>query len=207
MRTTTFEAINEARYEYFSDPALEGFVEALEYSAILDDRTTDLCQSLNGRVYALDSEEWAQFNPPNHYNCRSLLIPITQRDGWEPSEPTEALDLKPAKGFSTESTTYSSGRTHITFSPIINVAAPTQHFAHPPPTINFEAVMPDYPTHTTQVNVAAPIVTVESPSVTLEMPDRMTMDIASMPDRKTTSTPSRNGQGDITGVVQHERDA
>ena len=96
IRTTSFEAINEARYDFFSDPALDGFVEALEYSAILDDRTTDICSQLNGETYGIDSEVWSTFRPPNHFNCRSILIPVTIRDTWSASEdPT----VNPQKGF------------------------------------------------------------------------------------------------------------
>lgn len=99
IRTSSFEAINEARYALFSDPALNGFVEALEYSAIMDDRTTEICSSLNGDIYPVDDEVWATFTPPNHYNCRSLLIPVTQRDTWAQSDPPT---VNPQKGFGFE---------------------------------------------------------------------------------------------------------
>jgi len=96
VRTTSFEAINEARYNFFSDPELAGFVEALEYSAVLDDRTTEICSQLNGETYGIDSDVWSTFRPPNHFNCRSLLIPVTVRDTWtESGEPT----AMPQKGF------------------------------------------------------------------------------------------------------------
>lgn len=96
IRTTSFEAINEARYNMFSDPELAGFVEALEYSAILDDRTTEICSQLNGATFGIDSEVWSTFRPPNHFNCRSLLIPVTVRDTWtEGDEPR----VMPQKGF------------------------------------------------------------------------------------------------------------
>lgn len=96
VRTNLFEAINEARYGYFTDPALDGFVEALEYSAILDSRTTQICTQLDGHVHAAKDELWDTYRPPNHYNCRSLLIPVTEIDRWTESEqPT----LQPQKGF------------------------------------------------------------------------------------------------------------
>ena len=96
IRTTSFEAINEARYSFFSDPALDGFVEALEYSAILDDRTTEICAQLNGETYGIDDAVWSTFRPPNHFNCRSILIPVTIRDTWTPGEEPTVL---PQKGF------------------------------------------------------------------------------------------------------------
>lgn len=96
IRTTAFEAINEARYSFFSDPALDGFVDALEYSAILDDRTTEICSQLNGQTYGIDDAVWSTFRPPNHFNCRSLLIPVTIKDTWTKGEDPTA---NPQKGF------------------------------------------------------------------------------------------------------------
>ena len=80
VRTNGFEAINEARFDYFTDPALDDFVDALEYSAILDSRTTEICRHLDGRVYPADSPNWDGFRPPNHFNCRSLLVAVTEID-------------------------------------------------------------------------------------------------------------------------------
>ena len=50
------------------------------YDAIEDSRITDLCQSLDGKVYALDHEFWDTFMPPNHHNCRSRRIALDKDD-------------------------------------------------------------------------------------------------------------------------------
>jgi SPP1 gp7 family putative phage head morphogenesis protein len=97
-RTNIFESLNEARYAAFTDPNLDGFVEALEYSAILDDRTTEICQALDGYTASDDSDTWDTYRPPNHYNCRSVLVPITQVDGWDgQDDPDPSVD--PQAGF------------------------------------------------------------------------------------------------------------
>lgn len=81
IRTNMFEAINEARFNTFTDPELDGFVVAMEYSSILDGRTTSICRHLDGRVYAADNSRiWNVYRPPNHFNCRSLLVPVTVVD-------------------------------------------------------------------------------------------------------------------------------
>jgi SPP1 gp7 family putative phage head morphogenesis protein len=104
-RTNLFEAMNEARYAEFTDPALNGFVVALRYSAVLDTRTTEICTQLHDRVYKTDNPVWDDVRPPNHYNCRSLLIPITQLDledrEWD---GVEALPppVEPQVGFGKE---------------------------------------------------------------------------------------------------------
>ncbi len=97
IKTTTFEAINESRFAFFNSDDLDGFVEAFEYSAIIDSRVTPICAHLDGRIFSNDSEEWGTYRPPNHFNCRSLMIPVTQQDVWEASE---SPSLNPQEGFS-----------------------------------------------------------------------------------------------------------
>lgn len=96
IRTSSFDAINEARFSFFQSDELEGFVEAMEYSAILDSRTTAICSELDGKVYPKNAEEWNGYRPPNHFNCRSLLIPVTQDDVWVSSD---SPSLNPQEGF------------------------------------------------------------------------------------------------------------
>lgn len=84
VKTAGFDAINNARHSFFTDPALDNFVQAFEYSAILDSRTTAICNHLDGDNAGNHSVEWYEqnsgFRPPNHFNCRSLLIPVTTAD-------------------------------------------------------------------------------------------------------------------------------
>lgn len=98
VRTNTFEALNEARYAEFTDPAVADFVEGLEYAAVLDSSTTTICRELNGKVYRADSKEWDSIRPPNHFNCRSVLVPITVIDGWDGQESPPS-NVEPAEGF------------------------------------------------------------------------------------------------------------
>lgn len=102
IRTASFMAINEGRLNYHTDPALDNFVRAFEYSSVLDSRTTTICNELGGaatgkpHVHSTDWPGWDKFRPPNHYNCRAILIPITEIDDWAESEqPT----VEPQEGF------------------------------------------------------------------------------------------------------------
>lgn len=92
IRTTSFEAINEARYSFFSDPALDGFVEALEYSAILDERVTEICAQLDGSVYPIDDEIWQTYRPTNHFNAVASGSLILTRSGYKPIQNVEIGD-------------------------------------------------------------------------------------------------------------------
>ncbi len=50
----------------------------LRYSAIIDDRTSEICLPLNGTVAPIDDPIWATITPPNHFNCRCVIL---QEDG------------------------------------------------------------------------------------------------------------------------------
>lgn len=57
---------------YRDDPA----VWAVRYVAIMDTRTSDICQMLNGAVMAVDDPRMGTFIPPRHVNCRSVVVPV-----------------------------------------------------------------------------------------------------------------------------------
>lgn len=96
IRTAVFEAINEARYELFASPEMAGFIEALEFSAILDGRTTEVCEHMDQRTYGVNDPVWDTHYPPLHFNCRSLVVAVTVRDTWERSEDPS---IDPMEGF------------------------------------------------------------------------------------------------------------
>lgn len=52
----------------------------VEFSAVLDDRTTEICQSRHGLVMRLDDPRLPENTPPLHVNCRSLLLSATIYD-------------------------------------------------------------------------------------------------------------------------------
>lgn len=75
-RTKITDVMNRGRLEFFNE---SGVVAAYQYSAILDDRTTDICAGLDGKIFQAGTEPV----PPMHFNCRSLLIPITKYEDFE----------------------------------------------------------------------------------------------------------------------------
>jgi SPP1 gp7 family putative phage head morphogenesis protein len=85
-RTKFTDVMNRGRMEYFNDT---GIVRAYEYSAILDDRTTDICAGLHGKVFeAADAPV-----PPLHFNCRSLLVPITKYEEYEADTEVDGQNI------------------------------------------------------------------------------------------------------------------
>lgn len=95
VRTNTSGALNMGRTNLFNRDEYKGFIQAFEYSAILDDRTTDICESLNGRV----RKDWGSYTPPNHFQCRSILVPVTVLDEWGGKESNIPSSVKPHEGF------------------------------------------------------------------------------------------------------------
>jgi SPP1 gp7 family putative phage head morphogenesis protein len=97
VRTNVVDAYNSARMEEFKRDTQ--FVQGLQYSAILDDRVRESHAAMDGRQYKTDDPIWDSWNPPNGYNCRCVLIPVTLVDGdFVPSKPPPA-SVVPDPGF------------------------------------------------------------------------------------------------------------
>ena len=52
-------------------------VLGVEFSAVLDSRTTDICEERHGLVMSFDDPRLPYNTPPLHVNCRSILLPAT----------------------------------------------------------------------------------------------------------------------------------
>lgn len=100
-RTKHTEVFNNARVEYFDST---GVVTGYQYSAILDDRTSEICSGLHGKFFKAGTEPI----PPMHFNCRSTLIPITKYEEFKPTEsirgqtPEKFIEENKGGGFSTK---------------------------------------------------------------------------------------------------------
>lgn len=94
-RTNIADAVNQSRMSLFGRPEFKGFVVAYEYSAIMDQRVSDVCESLDGKI----KRDWGEYTPPNHYQCRSILVPVTAIDEWDGNEHNIPASVKPLQGF------------------------------------------------------------------------------------------------------------
>lgn len=50
----------------------------LEYSAVLDKRTSDICRPLDGIIAPVNDPIWKKIAPLNHFNCRCLLLQVSE---------------------------------------------------------------------------------------------------------------------------------
>lgn len=78
IRTEGTHVLNEASISYWDK---EGF-EEYRYSAIWDDRTSQICMDLDGQVFKMEERQAGSNFPPMHPNCRSGYEPIVPKD-WE----------------------------------------------------------------------------------------------------------------------------
>jgi len=90
----TSASFNYARQAFFESPENKGFIVAYQYSAIMDRATTPICRSLDGRI----NRDFGRYKPPNHFLCRSVLIPITVIDDWDGKE-SGFPSIQPQEGF------------------------------------------------------------------------------------------------------------
>ena len=63
----------------------------LTYSAVIDERTSDICEPLDGITLPVDDPFWNTFMPENHYNCRCT---VEQHDNEELISQPEDVEEK-----------------------------------------------------------------------------------------------------------------
>lgn len=104
VRTESTAAYNQGRLIEARGKDIVSRMRGMEYSAILDSRTTPVCESLDGKIFEIGDPNLDRLKPPNHFQCRSILVPITTyeeidgRDIISPSESGRAIELA-GKGF------------------------------------------------------------------------------------------------------------
>lgn len=103
VQTEMGRVANAADIEVYKDT---GFVSAYEYLATLDDRTSEICQDLDGQVFQLSEAAHGVNLPPMHPYCRSTQIPFFKED--EISAATKGLEDRVARG--TNGKTYKVGK-------------------------------------------------------------------------------------------------
>jgi len=91
VRMGVLSAYNHGRVELAFTSKYKDYIQAYQYSAILDDRTTEICKHLDGKILRKNSPEFRRLMPPNNFNCRSILVAITVDDG--PFESISRRDM------------------------------------------------------------------------------------------------------------------
>lgn len=77
IRTEGTYVFNEAQAQGWQDVGFEEYI----YSAVLDNRTSDICENLNGMTFKWEERKAGLNFPPMHPNCRSsFTLPEMSQD-------------------------------------------------------------------------------------------------------------------------------
>jgi len=73
-------------------------IRGVQWMAILDNRTSDICKALDGQAWTLDGAKLPgtvhdfQGPPPAHFNCRSTLIPVLK--SWSDLNKSSSREVR-----------------------------------------------------------------------------------------------------------------
>jgi SPP1 gp7 family putative phage head morphogenesis protein len=95
IRTSVQQVANEARYMTLQ--ANDDVIKGQAWLSTLDMRTTSFCRAMDGLEWGLEGKPLGghsePFNPPpQHWNCRSTLVPLLK--SWEELSKTKTSELK-----------------------------------------------------------------------------------------------------------------
>lgn len=80
VRTETNYFENKSELESYKELGIEEF----QFLATLDERTSDICRSMDHEKFKVKEAEQGKNVPPLHPYCRSTIVPVVA--GWEPEE-------------------------------------------------------------------------------------------------------------------------
>ena len=80
FRTNIATAYNTGRMDAIFHPDVKEAFPAITYFVVEDEKTTDICRALVGKVIPLEEVTQGQFVSPFHYSCRTLTIAIHVSD-------------------------------------------------------------------------------------------------------------------------------
>lgn len=78
FRTNLQSAYAAGRYEQATDPDVLPLRPYWRFDAVLDSRTSPICQAAHGTIRAADDAWWGGHHPPCHFGCRSAVITLSE---------------------------------------------------------------------------------------------------------------------------------
>lgn len=99
FRTNVQSAYSAGRYRQNNQPEVQATHPYSKFSAIIDGRTSDICEALDGIVLPSDDPFWSSHQPPLHFNCRSDVTALTEEEASEYGVAQVAPDVEADDGF------------------------------------------------------------------------------------------------------------
>ncbi len=99
FRNAVQTALNTGRWQQMTEPDVKRFRPYWMYDAILDGRTTPICNTLNGTVKSADDAFWLSRWPPLHHQCRSSVRSLRRSEALRRGITQGVPDGDPQGGF------------------------------------------------------------------------------------------------------------
>lgn len=99
FRTNTQTAYNGGRHEIMTHPEVKKAREYWRFDAVQDNRTSEVCEELDGTVRPADDPWWRSHTPPLHFNCRSIIVPLSREEAEEEGIDDDAPEVEADDGF------------------------------------------------------------------------------------------------------------
>lgn len=97
FRNNVLDAYNAGRQEIM-DAALETHPYR-RFDATIDPRTTVICRACNGVVLPANDPWWLTHSPKLHFGCRSILVPLREKDALAHGITQNPPQIEPQAGF------------------------------------------------------------------------------------------------------------
>ncbi|AZF88290.1 head morphogenesis protein [Meiothermus phage MMP7] len=99
FRTNVQMAYSSGRWAQMTQPEVRQARPYWMYDAVLDNRTTSICQERHGTVLPADDPWWQGNTPPLHFSCRSGIRPLTSEQAQARGIAERLPEEPPQEGF------------------------------------------------------------------------------------------------------------
>lgn len=99
FRTNALGAYNAGRHEILSHPEVRKARPYLRFDAVNDSRVSDVCEALDGTIRPADDPFWTTHTPPLHFNCRSVLVPLSDEEAQDEGVSGNVVGAEADEGF------------------------------------------------------------------------------------------------------------
>lgn len=99
FRNNVQQAYSVGRYEVTTHPDVVSIRPFRMFDAVLDSRTTAVCQACDGTTLPADDLWWAGHLPPCHHACRSGFISMSKRQADKQGVTKKPTSIESGEGF------------------------------------------------------------------------------------------------------------
>jgi len=99
FRNAVQQAYTAGRHRQMSDPEVLRFRPYWMHDSVLDSRTTEQCQTLDGLIFPVNHPHWRTHWPPGHHRCRRSVRSLRKSEAERRGIATEEPDVFVPEGW------------------------------------------------------------------------------------------------------------